>query len=93
MLRIPLLLVALVVPVIAVEWRPIEKAELERAKPKLDPDAAAEVIFWDVKIEDRVQGDSVQHLRHNYIRIKLYSDSGREKYGKGEVTYGRKWSQ
>jgi hypothetical protein len=70
----------------AADWFPIEKAELERMQPKIDANAAAEVIFWHVYIEDKIQGDEPQHIRRSYIRIKIYTEAGREKYGKGEVT-------
>ena len=85
MLRMLVFFVALV-PAFAVDWLPIEKADLERTKPKIDPDAAAEVIFWHVRIEDRMLGDAPQHIRRSYVRIKIYSESGRDTYGKGEVT-------
>ena len=68
------------------DWFPIEKAELERSKPKIDPDAPAEVLFWHVYIEDKMQGDEPQHIRRSYIRIKIYNEKGREKYSKNEVT-------
>jgi hypothetical protein len=70
----------------AVDWFPIEKAELERSKPKIDPDAPAEVIFWHVYIEDKVQGDSIQHIRRTYQRIKIFNEKGRDEYSKHEVT-------
>ena len=34
------------------DWRPVFPEELKRARPKVDPAADAEAIFWDVKIED-----------------------------------------
>jgi hypothetical protein len=86
-----LFILFLSLPAWAVEWFPIEKSELARTKPKLDPDAPAEVSIWDVRIEDRLNsGTDLQHLRTNYLRIKIYTEAGRDKYGKVELShYGK----
>jgi hypothetical protein len=41
------------------DWRPVDKYELGQKGPKVDPAADAEVIFWDVRIEDRLQGSDL----------------------------------
>ena len=86
-----LLFITILLPVFvkAADWFPIEKAELERSKPKINPDAPAEVIFWHVYIEDKMQGDEPQHIRRSYIRIKIYNEKGREKYVAIVVERGR----
>lgn len=33
-------------------WRPVAPEELTEAKPKLEPEAAAEVLFWNIEVDD-----------------------------------------
>ncbi len=48
---------------LAADWRPIDPAELAQKTPRVDPAADAEAIFWDVHIEDRIQGARMCRLR------------------------------
>jgi len=41
----------------------------------VEPDADAEAIFWDVKVDDGGENDLVLS---NYVRIKIFTDRGRE---------------
>lgn len=50
------------------EWRPIDPAELALKAAIVEPDADAEAIFWDVRIDDGGDNDLV--LSH-YVRIKI----------------------
>ena len=69
-----------------VDWRPVTPAELSQKTPRVDPNADAEAIFWDVRIEDRLQGNTDLSLAMNhYIRIKIYTDRGKEEYGTIEI--------
>jgi hypothetical protein len=56
----------------------IDPAVLERDKPKIDPKADAEIIYWRTRIEDRLQGTSITLVRSQYAIIKIYTDRGRE---------------
>lgn len=66
------------------EWRPIDPADLALKAPVVEPDADAEAIFWDVRIDDAGETDLV--LSH-YIRIKIFTDRGREKESKIDISY------
>src|SRR5438874_10436994 len=61
------------------EWRPVSSEELASKKPSVDPDADAEAIFWEVRIDDSGENDLA--LKH-YVRVKIYTERGREKYSK-----------
>jgi hypothetical protein len=69
----------------AADWRPIEPAELAQKTPKVDPGADAEAIFWDVKIEDSLAGEDFKMTLNHYIRIKIFTDRGKEKYATVEI--------
>ena len=66
------------------EWRPVEPAELALKTPMVDPDADAEAIFWDIRVDDGGESDLV--LSH-YIRIKIFTERGRDKQSKIDIPY------
>ncbi|MDX6531785.1 MAG: hypothetical protein QOH41_4075 [Blastocatellia bacterium] len=66
------------------DWRPVTPEELGMKTPKVDPDADAEAIFWEVRIDDSSAEDlSLQH----YVRVKIFTERGREKYSKFDVPF------
>ena len=66
------------------EWRPVDSADLALKAPIVEPDADAEAIFWDVRIDDGGQNDLV--LSH-YVRIKIFTERGREKQSKIDIPF------
>ena len=70
----------------AVDWAPITEQELTLKAPKLDPDADAEAIFWDVWIEDKSQGDMLQNIRTHYVRVKVFTERGVESQSTVDLT-------
>ena len=66
------------------EWRPITPEELAMKAPSVEPDADAEALFWEVRIDDSGSEDlSMQH----YVRVKIFTDRGREKYSKFDIPF------
>jgi hypothetical protein len=72
-------------PLSAVDWRPVEPAELARKTPKVDPSADAEAIFWDVRIEDRFEGGTLSLAMAHQIRIKIFTERGKEQWATVEI--------
>ena len=72
----------------AADWRPIVPAELAQKTPKVEPGADAEAIFWDIRLEDQVSGGDVSYSMTHYVRIKIFTDLGREKYATVEIPRG-----
>lgn len=66
------------------EWRPVEPAHLALKAALVEPNADAEAIFWDIKIDDGGYDDLV--LSH-YVRIKIFTERGRDNYGKVDIPY------
>src|ERR1051325_2630325 len=66
------------------EWRPVDAADIALKTPIVDPNADAEAIFWDIRVDDGGENDLV--LSH-YVRIKIINDRGREKYSKIDIPY------
>ncbi len=64
------------------EWRPVSAEELAMKTPKVDPDADAEAIFWEVRVDDSSPDELA--LKH-YVRVKIFTGRGREKYSKIDI--------
>src|SRR5438045_3494134 len=66
------------------DWRPVDPADLASKAPLVEPDADAEAILWETRIDDSAeQGFSLRH----YVRVKIYTDRGREKYSKFDIPF------
>jgi len=65
-------------------WRPVTPAELEQKTPKVEPDADAEAIFWEVRVDDKKAGKL--SYRH-YVRVKIFTERGRERFSKMDIPF------
>lgn len=70
------------------EWREVTPAELAMKTPKVEPDADAEAIFWETRIDD---SSSEKLSRTNYVRVKIFTERGREKFSKVDVPFIKGW--
>ncbi|HMJ07360.1 MAG TPA: DUF3857 domain-containing protein, partial [Pyrinomonadaceae bacterium] len=66
------------------EWRPISPQELSVTAPTVEPNADAEALFWEVRIDD--SSDEDLSLKH-YVRVKIFTEKGREQYSKFDIPY------
>jgi hypothetical protein len=60
------------------DWRAIDPAELASKTPVVEKDADAEALFWEVHVSDEVEGSTVRTVLTHYIRIKIFTERGRE---------------
>lgn len=70
------------------DWKPIDPAHLALKEAVVEKDADAEALFWEVRVEDKpdYRGDLVfQH----YIRIKVFTERGRESQSKVDIPFGK----
>ena len=83
-----LLCVLLAFPVAAFadEWRAVTPADLALKASVVEKDADAETIFWEVRIDDNPEGDLI--FSH-YIRIKVFTERGRESHSKIDIPFGK----
>lgn len=72
-------------PILAGEdWKPITPTELSAKTPMVEPDADAEAIFWEVRLDD----SSTDELAYrHYIRVKIFTERGREKFSKIDIPF------
>ena len=66
------------------DWKPIDPAELALKSPMVEKDADAEVLYWEVKVDDSPQTELVTS---NYIRLKIFTERGRESQSKIDIQY------
>ncbi len=66
------------------EWREVSQADLQAKAPKVEPDADAEAIFWEVRVDD---GSLTDLIMKHYIRVKIFTERGREKYSKIDIPF------
>lgn len=66
------------------EWRPLDPAHLALKAAVVEPNADAEALFWDIRVDDGGQNDLV--LSH-YVRIKIFTERGRENHSKIDIPY------
>jgi hypothetical protein len=76
-------------PVHAKDWPLVTPAELALKSPRLDPRADAEALLWDVRVTDDTEHDLASILEH-HVRIKIFTDRGREAHSKVELPYTRR---
>jgi hypothetical protein len=65
-------------------WRPVSPAELAMKTPTVEPDADAEAIFWEVRLDDKKE-DKLTFS--NYVRVKIFTERGRERFAKFDLPF------
>jgi Domain of Unknown Function with PDB structure (DUF3857)/Transglutaminase-like superfamily len=70
--------------VLAQQWKPIDPAHLELKAPVVEKDADAEVLLWEVYIND--SSPTTTDFIH-FLRIKVFNDRGKESQSKIDLPY------
>ncbi len=65
------------------EWKPIDPAQLALKAPTVEKDADAEALFWEMRVEKSEDKAVISH----YVRIKIFTDRGREQQSTVELPY------
>lgn len=69
------------------DWQPIAPAELSLKEPKIEKDADAEVLFWEVYVANEDGGSGYETVQRHYLRIKIFNERGREQFSKVDIPY------
>jgi hypothetical protein len=67
------------------DWRPIDPAELALKTSTVEKDADAEALFWEVRVDDSSEDLVLNH----YIRIKIFTDRGKDTQSKVQIPFGK----
>jgi len=78
------LLLGLQTVVAQVQWRALSQAELDMKTPKVEADADAEAIFWEVRLDDEKRK---KMFYSHYVRVKIFTERGREKFSKFDIPF------
>jgi len=73
------------------EWRAVDPGELALKSSIVEKDADAEALFWEVRLLDEVEGDTPRTVLRHYIRIKIFTDRGRESQSKIDIPFLSNW--
>jgi hypothetical protein len=76
----------------AAEWRPVDPALLSMKESVVEKGADVEGIFWDVRVADEKQGDEVKTQVWQYIRLKVFTERGKEYLNRVDLPYVNKES-
>jgi len=68
------------------DWKPIDPAQLAMKTSTVEKEADAEGLFWEVKMDDNPEGDLIFN---HYLRVKVFTERGRESQSKIDIYYGR----
>jgi transglutaminase-like putative cysteine protease len=68
------------------DWQPVSPEEISLKEPKVEKDADAEALFWDVRVDDSDEGSLV--FTH-YLRIKIFNERGKEAFSKVDIPFGK----
>jgi hypothetical protein len=75
------------VSVLADDWPPPNPAELALKAPQVEPEADAEALLWDVRVAHEIAGGWVRTELSHYLRIKVFSKAGRDRWGTVDIPY------
>ena len=67
-------------------WRPITPEELQMKTPKVEADADAEAIFWEIRLDDKKFGKLTYS---HYVRVKIFTERGRERFSKMDIPFSK----
>ena len=73
------------------DWLPLDPADLALKAPVVEKDADAEAIFWEVRLSDDVEGGTPRTVLRHYIRIKVFTERGRESQSKIDIPFLGNW--
>jgi hypothetical protein len=66
------------------DWRPVTPDDLAQKEGKVEKDADAEALFWEVRIDDSSEDELAEK---HYVRVKIFTERGREKFSKIDIPY------
>lgn len=74
----------------AEEWKPVDPADLALRKARVDPDADAEAIFWEVWVTDQPISGKIEF--DHYLRLKIFTEHGRDTHSTIDLPFAGKSS-
>lgn len=73
--------------ILAADWKPVDPQDLAAKTPKVEKDAHAEVILWDVKVSDEAMAGEAFSVFTHYLKIKIFDQRGAEMVSKIDIPF------
>lgn len=73
------------------DWKPIDPASLALKEATVEKGADAEAIFWEVRLSDEADGGTPRTVLRHYVRIKVFTERGREAQSKVDIPFLSNW--
>ena len=74
-------------PLFSADWGSVDPADLAAKSPKVEKDAHAEAILWEVRVSDEAMGGYPHSVLTHYLKIKVFDDRGAEMVSKVDIPY------
>ncbi len=71
------------------DWMPVEPSQMALKEPVVEKDADAEALFWQVRVADELDGSTPRTVLSHYVRIKVFTERGRESQGRVDIHFGK----
>src|SRR3979490_2121923 len=84
---VTIFLVASVTALYAADCYPVDPADLAATSPKVEKDAHAEVILWEVRVSDEAMGGQPHSVFTQYLKIKIFDQRGAEMVSKVDIPF------
>lgn len=72
------------------DWPPLPPEQRALAHPTVEPDADAEALLWEVRVDDQLDATGVLSIRDHFLRVKVFTQKGAQEWTRHEVDYPRK---
>jgi hypothetical protein len=79
-------------PAVNAGWAPVTEADRRMASPVVEKDAGVEALFWRVHVADDIANGELQRVLYHYVRLKVFSEKGKEKAATLDIPFGEKTS-
>lgn len=75
-------------PAATFAWKPIGPEEFALKAPIVEPDADAEALFWEIRLEDDISGYGARRTTYeHYLRVKVFTEKGKESVSRVDLPY------
>ena len=79
-----------VAPARADDWPQLPPEQMALAHSIVEPDADAEVLLWEVRVDDQLEPAGLLSIRDHFLRVKVFTEKGAQEWTQHDVDYPKK---
>ena len=80
-------LIATSAQLFAVDWLPVTAEELALKTPRVEANADAEALFWEIRVADSDVNRTYVNSFSHYVRLKIFTERGAKEFSTVNVDY------